>query len=70
MFQQLVKYLVKYCLFSSKEVGVWDFMRLYLEYKTKEILRFLYNIPKGSIKKRKIYLDLYYFHNSFIAKFE
>jgi hypothetical protein len=49
MFQQLVKYFK----FSSKEVGVWDFMRLYFEYETKEILRFLYNIPKGSQRKKK-----------------
>jgi hypothetical protein len=35
MFRQLVKYLVKYFLFSSKEVGVWDLMRPYFEYKNK-----------------------------------
>jgi hypothetical protein len=31
MFRQLVKYLVKYFLFSSKEVGVQDLMRPYFE---------------------------------------
>lgn len=34
-FSVMLRQLVKYFLFSSREVGVLDFMRLYFEYKTK-----------------------------------